>query len=429
MDRRTRPPRATASREGFELRAGESTTVRSITALEFDIYDPDLYVDGPIHEIFTELRHSAPVYWQEMPGEPGYWAVLKHADVAHVARNPKLFSAESQGVILEDQPPAQLELSRNMLLMMDPPRHTAYRKPLVDSFKARVIGRMEDQVRTICRTIFAEVADRDEVEFVHEVAGLLPSQVIGELVGIPREDWGRIRVWAEQGTSSQDPDLAADSYAQTGMVDMATYAIAFAARRRTEPPRPDLASLILAGNFGDGPMSEIEFGSFFVQLVTAGNDTTKTMLSSGLLALLAHPDQMAELRADRSLLPSTVEEILRWANPLHYFRRTATADTELRDRPIRAGDKVAMWYTSANRDEDVFADPQRFDIHRHPNPHVSFGMAQHYCLGVHLARLEGRVFLDELLTAFSQIEQTGPARRIRSNLNNGLKSLPVRLRP
>jgi cytochrome P450 len=393
-----------------------------------DIYDPDLYVDGSFHEVLAELRRTQPVYWQEMPGEPGYWAVLKHGDVGYVARNPRLFSAEAQGVILENPPPEQLERSRNMLLMMDPPRHTAYRKPLVDSFKARVIGRMDQQIRAICRSIFAGAAERGDVEFVHEVAGLLPSQVVGELVGIPPEDWPQIRVWAEQATSSQDPDLAApENYAQTGMVDMAMYAIEFATRRRSEPPREDLASLILAGNFGDGPMSEIEFGSFFVQLVTAGNDTTKTMLSSGLLALLTHPAQLEELRVDRSLIPSALEEILRWANPLHYFRRTATADTELRGSPIRAGDKVAMWYTSANRDEDVFPDPQRFDIRRHPNPHLSFGVAQHFCLGVHLARLEGRVFFDELFNTFSLIEQTAEARRIRSNLNNGLKSLPVRL--
>ena len=398
-----------------------------------DIYDPDLYVDGPIHEIFAELRRTEPVYWQDMPDQPGYWAVLKHADVAHVARQPRLFSAEQQGVVLEDMPPEQLERTRNMLLMMDPPRHTAYRKPLADSFKARVIGRMEERVRAICRDIMKEAAERGEVEFCHEVAGLLPSQVVGELVGIPEEDWPQIRRWAEQSTSSQDPDLAApDDYAASssdGMVDMAMYAIQFAARRRAEPPREDLASLILAGNFGDGPMSDIEFGSFFVQLVTAGNDTTKTMLSSGLLALMRHPDQMAEVRADRSLLPGAVEEILRWANPLHYFRRTATADTQLRGQRIRAGDKVAMWYTSANRDEDVFSDSQRFDIHRQPNPHLSFGIASHFCLGVHLARLEGRVFFEELLAAFPTIELTGAPRRIRSNLNNGLKALPVRLGP
>jgi cytochrome P450 len=394
-----------------------------------DIYDPDLYVEGPIHEIFAELRRSEPVHWQEMPGEPGYWAVLKHADVAHVARNPKLFSAEEGGVILENPPPAQLERSRNMLLMMDPPRHTAYRKPLADSFKAKVIAGMEERIRSICKDVMQIAVERREVEFCHDLAGLVPSQVVGELVGIPRSDWPQIRIWAEQATSSQDPELAGpDSYTDDGMVDMAMYAIAFAQKRRSEPPRDDLASLILAGNFGDGPMSEIEFGSFFVQLVVAGNDTTKTMLSSGLLALLQHPQQLAALREDRSLIPSAVEEILRWANPLHYFRRTATDDTEIHGVPIRRGEKVAMWYTSANRDEDVFDDSQRFDIRRRPNPHLSFGIAQHFCLGVHLARLEGRVFVEELLDTFPSIELNGHPQRIRSNLNNGLKRLPVLLR-
>jgi cytochrome P450 len=174
-------------------------------------------------------------------------------------------------------------------------------------------------------------------------------------------------------------------------------------------------------------MSDMEFASFFVQLVVAGNDTTRNLLSSGLLALLTHPDQLAEVRADRSLIPGTVEEVLRWANPLHYFRRTTTEDTVLNGVEIAKGDKVAMWYTSANRDEDVFVDSQAFDIHRSPNPHLSFGIAQHFCLGVHLARLEGRVFFEELLATFPSIEQTGPARRIRSNLNNGLKELPVKL--
>jgi cytochrome P450 len=175
-------------------------------------------------------------------------------------------------------------------------------------------------------------------------------------------------------------------------------------------------------------MPEIEFGSFFVQLVVAGNDTTKTMLSSGVLALLQHPDQFEELRFHPELIPGAVEEILRWANPLHYFRRTATEDTEIRGVRVAKGEKVAMWYTSANRDEDVFDDSQRFDIRRRPNPHLSFGIAQHFCLGVHLARLEGRVFMEELLKAFPGIELVGQPQRIRSNLNNGLKRLPLRLR-
>jgi cytochrome P450 len=174
-------------------------------------------------------------------------------------------------------------------------------------------------------------------------------------------------------------------------------------------------------------MTEAEFATFFVQLVTAGNDTTKGMLGSGLLTLLRHPDQLAELRGDPSLIPGAVEEIIRYANPLHYFRRTALVDTELSGAHIAAGDKVAMYYTSANRDEEVFSHPRDFDIHRSPNPHLSFGIGGHFCLGVHLARLEGKVFFEELLDSFSTIELIGEPLRVRSNLNNTYKRLPVRL--
>ena len=395
-----------------------------------DIYDPDSYVDAPPHEVFEHLRRTQAVYWQDMPDGTGYWAVLKHADVVHVAREPVLFSASEGGVVLEDLDPERLAMMRNMLLAMDPPRHVDYRRPLADSFKARVIGKLEERIRAMCREIMAEAADRQDVEFVHDVCGRLPSQVIGELMGLPRDDWSRIHRWAERNTSGQDPDLAShDPEHDDGdpSVNMAMYAIEFAAARRNEPPREDLTTLILASEFAGAPMTDIDFGSFFVQLVTAGNDTTKTMLAGGLLALLQHPIQMDEIRADRTLVAGAVEEILRWANPLHYFRRTATAGTEIRGVPIAAGQKLAMVYTSANRDEDVFADPHRFDIHRDPNPHLSFGIAEHFCLGVHLARLEGRVFFGELLDTFGRIELTGEPRRTRSNLNNALKELPVRL--
>jgi cytochrome P450 len=397
-----------------------------------DIYDPDGYVAGPPHAVFEELRRTQPVYFQEMPGEPGYWAVLKHADVVHVAREPVLFSASEGGVVLENLDPTNLEMMRNMLLAMDPPRHVDYRRPLAPSFKARVIAQLEERIRTICREIMARAADERDVEFVHDVTAHLPSQVVGELMGLPRDDWPAIHAWAEMSTSGQDPDIVAGNSeylaaASNANIDMAMYAIGFAGRRRTEAPREDLTTLILESDFGGKPMSDIDFGSFFVQLVTAGNDTTKTMLSSGLLALLQHPEQLAALRADPSRVSGAVEEILRWANPLHYFRRTATADTELRGVPITAGDKVAMYYTSANRDEDVFPDPHRFDITRNPNAHLSFGIAEHFCLGVHLARLEGRVFFEELFATFPSIELTGEPVRTRSNLNNALKRLPVRL--
>jgi cytochrome P450 len=213
------------------------------------------------------------------------------------------------------------------------------------------------------------------------------------------------------------------------MIEMAIYAMGFAARRRLEEPREDLASLILAGNFGGKALDDIEFASFFVQLVTAGNDTTKTMLSSGTLALVEHPDELAALRADPALIPGAVEEIPRWANPLHYFRRTATADTEVEGGAIATGDKVAMYYTAAHRDDAVFDDPHRFDVRRDPNPHLSFGIGEHHCLGAHLARLEGRVFFEELLAAFGTIEVAGDPVRLRSNLNNSYKRIPIRVAP
>jgi len=276
----------------------------------------------------------------------------------------------------------------------------------------------------------ATVGEQGEVEFVHQVTSPLPTQVIGRLVGIPESDWAFIHEMAERIAKGQDPDLndGDDDGGSNGSFEMAMYAIEFAGRRRQEDPQEDLTTLLLETEFGDGPMSDIDFGSFFVQLVVAGNDTTQSMLSGGLLALLQHPDQLAELRADPSLTAGAVEEVLRWANPLHYFRRTATEDVVLNGTEIVAGDKVAMYYTSANRDEDVFEDAQAFDIHRDPNPHLSFGIAEHFCLGVHLARLEGRIFFEELLGTFPGIELTGEPQRTRSNLNNGLKALPVTLR-
>jgi len=400
-----------------------------MTLESIDLYDPDRYVDGPPHEAFEYLRREQPVYWQDMPDGTGYWAVLKHADVVEVAREPRLYSAEVGGVVLEDLPAEQLEQTKNMLLMMDPPRHTELRRDTAPYFKARSMARLEDRIREICRRILDVGAERGEVEFVHDLAALLPSQVFGELLGIPEEDRAQINRWAEMNTGGQDPELNPDGYASgtsDGSTAMAMYGMEYARRRRGDGG-DDIGALLLATEIDGQPMSDLEFGFFFVQLVTAGNDTTRTMLSSGVLALVEHPDQLASLRSDRSLLPSAVEEILRWANPLHYFRRTATADTVLRDQRIASGDKVAMIYTSANRDEDVFADPHRFNIRRDPNPQLSFGIAEHFCLGVHLARLEGRVFLDELLDRFSVIELTGSPRRQRSNLNNALKHLPLRL--
>ncbi len=393
-----------------------------------DLADPDTFAHGVPHEALTELRRTDPVHWQPMASQPGFWAVLRHADVVHVARHPEIFSSHAGGITIEDADGPTLQRVRTMLLAMDPPRHNVYRGPVSVHFRPKMIAELTGRVREVCSEIMAEVRERDEVEFVEDVAAQLPNRVIGELFGLPRQDWEYLRRLAERITASQDPDFG-EQQERTAGVEMAAYAVELAAARRRGGigARGGLTDAILGAQFGGRSMSDMDFGGFFLQLVTAGNDTTRGMLSSGLLTLLRHPSQLAELRLNPDLLPAAVEEIVRYDNPLHYFRRTALIDTELSGVRIRSGDKVAMYYTSANRDESVFDDPQRFDIHRSRNPHLSFGMGVHFCLGAHLARLEGRLFFAELLSNFSGIELIGEPVRIRSNLNNSLKRLPLRL--
>ncbi|MEM9203112.1 MAG: cytochrome P450 [Actinomycetota bacterium] len=390
------------------------------------IADPDAYVRGVPHERFDQLRRREPVTWVELDDEPGYWAVLRHADVVHVAKHSEIFSATEGGVIVENLDKVALANMRDMLLAMDPPRHTAYRKPVAPEFRARVIAGLEDRVRTITREILDETAALGpKLEFVHDVCAKLPSRVLGQLMGLPDDDLPTIHALAERNSGGQDPDLADPGERGSSSVEMAMYAMQFAATRRETPPQGDLTDLLLRETFGGSPMTDVDFARFFVQLVTAGNDTTRTMLSSGMLALLEHPDQLAQVRHDPSVIPTAVEEMLRWANPLHYFRRTAVAEATLGGVRIAAGDKVAMVYTAANRDPEIFTDPHRFDVGRSPNPHLSFGIATHFCLGVHIARLEGRVFFEEALGRWIHIELAGAPTRQRSNLNNALKTLPV----
>lgn len=399
------------------------------TTASIDIYSPDWYVEGDFHGAFADLRANDPVHWQDMPDEPGYWAVMRHKDVVTVARNPEVFSASLGGVVLEDLTPERLEGMRNMMLAMDPPHHMHYRRPLAPHFTPNIIGTMEQQIRDIARVILDEAAERGEVDFVNDVAGPLPPRVIATVMGLPLEDAAQLQRWAELSVSSQDPDIVGDSYgAGDAGLDMAMYAIRLAGERRPLPRTDDIFSLLLDTQFEDGrEMSDVELGSFFVQLVTAGNDTTKTMMATATRELIRNPDQMQWLRDDPSRIPQAVEEMLRFCNPLHYFRRTATRDTELGGKQIKAGDKVAMMYTSANRDADVFANPDTFDLTRSPNPHLTFGIGGHFCLGVHLARMEAKIFFEELLATFSTIELVGEPSRVRSNLNNAYKRMPVRL--
>ena len=384
-----------------------------------DLSDPDLYVAGPPHELFAELRRSDPVHWND--GTEKFWAILTHADLEHVAREPVLFSSAAGGVVLEDLDPASLEQMRGMLLAMDPPQHKDVRRPIVARLTPRQVAQLDEDIRSICRDIFAGV-DGD-VDFVGDVAAKLPTRVIGQVMGLPIEDWDRIHELAERITRGQDPAYADDGdSAGRASQEMGAYAYTFAVARSELAEQPDdLTAVLLAAH------DPIAFASLFVQLVTAGQDTTATLIAGGLLALLEHPAQLAAIRDDPSLLASAVEEMLRFANPLHYFRRTATEDTDIRGVKIGAGDKVAMYYTSANRDELVFSDPQTFDVRRNPNRHLSFGTAEHFCVGAHLARLEGRIFFEELLATYPHVTLSGVPVRLRSNLNNALRTLPVNL--
>ncbi|MFN2376235.1 MAG: cytochrome P450 [Candidatus Binatia bacterium] len=389
-----------------------------------DIHDPDRYVAGPPHADFARLRRSAPVFRQPTPDGGFYWAVTRHADVVAVSTDPATYSSARGSVMIEDLEPEILEMTRSMLLVMDPPAHGRYRRMVLHAFTPRMVEALEPRIRALSRAILESAAEKEELEFVHDVAAELPVQVIGELMGIPAQDRPRLRDWAEQLTGNQDPDVNPGGNEAEASFAMGAYAVGLAGERRGKAG-DDLTTTIVNAEVDGHVMNDFEFGAFFVQMVTAGNDTSKTSISSAVDVLLDHPAALAALREDASRIPAAVEEVLRYANPLHYFRRTATRDTTLRGTPIREGDKVVLLYTSANRDEEVFADPNRFDISRSPNPHLAFGFGEHFCVGAKLARLEARIFLEELLSRFARIERTGPARRQRSNLNNALKSLPL----
>ncbi len=391
----------------------------------FDLYDRENWRGGAPHAAFAELRRTDPVHWQDIPGQAGYWAVLRHADVVAVSRQPAIYSAERGGILLEDMEAEPLAQLRQMLLAMDPPKHQRHRRPLTVPFGKPAIATLEKRVRDICRDILVTVPDGEVVDLVHDVAGPLPTRVLGEVLGLPEEDWDHLHEKA--ALSARTIGESADHEGIAAVAALAVYAMEHAARRRTEPPRDDVTSLMLAAEVNGKPMDDLEFALQFVQLFIAGNDTTVGMLANGLDALLDHPDQLAALRADPELVGGAVEEIVRYAGPLHYFRRTATVDTELGGQQIRAGDKVGLYYVSANRDETVFENPDTFDVRRGASKHVAFGFGEHYCLGVHLARLEGRVFFEELLARFPVIERAGDPVKIHSNFNNGLDLLPVTL--
>ena len=394
-----------------------------------DVSNPDTFADGFPHETFRALRREQPVAWHEgdVYGGPGYWIVSRYDDIRFVSKNPGLF-ASGPGNLIEQRPPAEVELLRSMITM-DPPDHPRYRKLVSSGFTPSATARLEDKTRTRVRAILDAVAHKGECDFVTDVAAELPLQVIADLLGVPQEDRHQLFDWSNKLLGSEDPEYGNDvTVAMAAGMEMMQYAHRLSARKQDEPG-DDLVTALMTGDVKGEGLGMLEYGSFFLLLAVAGNETTRNLISHGLLLLLDHPEERQRLADDPSLLPSAIEEMLRMSAPVMYFRRTATQDTEIGGVAIREGDKVTLWYPSGNRDEDVFADPDRFDIARNPNEHLAFGHGQHFCLGAHLARMEIRVMFEEILRRLPDIELAGDVRTLRSHFINGIKSIPVCFTP
>lgn len=398
--------------------------------LTTDIQSHELYVDGPPYERFERLRAEAPVYRHEGHNDneiDWFWALTRHADVVSVSRQWQSYSSGRHGVIMMAERP-DMELAQ-MMIDMDPPDHTRVRRLVERGFTPKAIKLLSDHYVEVTKRLVGEALEAGDIDFVTAIAAELPLIAIAEMLGVPEQDRHQIMSWANRMIATSDTDYSGGMDDAAGAAqELYLYANELGADRRANP-RDDIISILVSASDGD-QLSEHEFDVFVLLLSVAGSETTRNAISHGLLAMIEHPDEWQRLRDDRELITPAVEEILRWATPVNTFRRTAQADVELHGQKISEGDPVVMFYASANRDGDVFADPYRFDIGRSPNPHVTFGGGgPHFCLGASLARLEIRAVFAELAEHCSGFELTGDVQRLRNSFVNGIKSLPVRLTP
>ncbi len=392
---------------------------------DIDFYNPDTFVDAVPYDVFKQLRREDPVHWNPQKEGTGFWVVTRYDDVIATSVDYKSF-ASGHGVFVDDS----VGGSELMMVNMDAPKHTGLRNLISQGFTPKMIRRMEPHVRDITTKIIDSIAQKGECDLVTEVAAELPLQVIAELIGIPQADRHQIFEWSNQMIAVGDPEYSPTMEVATkAAAEVFEYAGTLTADRR-ENPKDDLVSVLLDAEVNGEKLEDMEFNFFFILLIVAGNETTRNLISGGTLALMENPDQRRRLIDDPTLMPSAIEEMLRWVTPIMYFRRTATADTQINGQQIKAGDKVTLWYGSANRDETHFPDPDRFDVGRTPNAHVAFGGGgPHFCLGASLARLEGRVMFEELLRRLPDIELNGPVSRLRSYFINGIKHIPVKYTP
>jgi cytochrome P450 len=400
---------------------------------DVDLTDLDAFADGFPHDVFVRHRREAPVYWHEptehTPDGEGFWSVATYAETLDVIRDPVTYSSERGGArryggtMLQDMPVAGVILN-----MMDDPRHNRIRRLVSGGLTPRTLKRLEDDLRRRSVLLLEAAGEEGTVDFLEAVAAELPMQAICILLGVPEEDRHLLFECVDHIFDiRRDREPAAMGAA---MQRMGAYGKDLIAAKRAAPPTDDMLSIVVHASLADEDppqLTDAELDGFFTLLFAAGADTTRNAIAGGVLALVEHPEQLADLRAEPALVPTAVEEVLRWTTPAPSKRRTATVDTELAGHRVRAGDKVLYWEASANRDEAVFERSMEFDVGREPNPHLAFGHGIHFCLGAGLARLEMRVLFEELLPRFGSVELAGPVEWTRSNRHTGLRHLPVAL--
>lgn len=396
--------------------------------------DPSFFATDAFYALFDRMRAEDPVHWTQSPDGRGYWSVFKHADFKRILNEPETFSSEREGVM----PAIDAEMSAvaktamgvgENVLTIDPPRHGEMRKVMAEPFLPKALADGEARTKALISGIFDALPDHGEIDLVGDLAVRIPMAVICDILKLPAEDWDALLAWGKMAIGGSDPEYQRGSAAETvshGYQLLYDYSLRQAGARRGCPFSDPLTALANASVDGK-PMTPSEIAHNGTQLMLAGFETTRNAFSGGVFALLRNPNQMALLREDPKRLRLGVEEFVRWSDPVISLMRAATRDTELRGRKISAGDRLMLWFPSANRDEEVFDEPYKFDITRHPNLHIGFGGGPHFCLGGPLAKLEIRLAMEELLERYDGIEITGPVERVQSSFVGGLKHLPVRL--
>jgi cholest-4-en-3-one 26-monooxygenase len=395
-----------------------------------DLSDSRSYVDGVPHAWLAHLRRHDPVHWQEEPGGPGFWAVTRYEDCVTVNRDWERFSSAARGTMPFEMPEEDLEQQGLMMLNMDPPLHTRYRRLVNKGFTPRMVRDLEESIHRATDAIIDGVIERGQADFVTEISAELPLQVIADLLGVPQEDRHRMFEWSNNMIGSEDPEYQGQAdQALAAAMELYAYAAELYGKKRIDP-HADLMSVLTTVEVEGERLSDLELELFFLLLTVAGNETTRNLMSGGMHAFFQNPGQWQRLLDDRSLLPSAVDEMLRFVSPVMNFRRTAMTDAVLSNTKIAEGDKVVFFHASANRDGDVFDDPDTFDVGRDPNPHIAFGGGgPHFCLGTNLARMEIKVMFEHLLDRLPDIRQDGDELHLQSQFINGVKHLPVAFTP